>query len=93
MRYPLVSPQIGVLGSDAEPLRDSLIRRGNSIRNRDKRYRGLLWIRRLKVRILPPQPSTRLNWSICLACGAWPFIRSAQDSFRLRLTVMRGTLV
>src|SRR5712692_8693984 len=36
-RYPPVSRQICVPGSDAEPLRSSLIRRGNSIRNRDKR--------------------------------------------------------
>jgi len=49
-------------GSDAEPLRNSLIRRGNSIRQGDWRYRVLLWIRRLKVRILPPQPTS-------LACG------------------------
>src|SRR6266849_9887561 len=56
MRYAPVSRQICVPGSDAEPLRNSLIRRGNSIRNRDKRYGVLLWIRRLKVRILPPQP-------------------------------------
>ena len=49
--------QICVPGSDAEPLRNSLIRRGNSIRKGDWRYRVLLWIIRLKVRILPPQPT------------------------------------
>jgi hypothetical protein len=43
MRYAAVSHQIGVPGSDAVPLRNSLMRRGNSIRNRDKRYRVLLW--------------------------------------------------
>src|SRR6266568_1638930 len=58
-RYASVARQICVPGSDAEPLRNSLIRRGNSIRNRDWRYRVLLWIRRLKVRILPPQPQSR----------------------------------
>jgi hypothetical protein len=51
-----VSRQICVPGSDAEPLRNSLIRRDNSIQKLDWRYRGMLWIRRSKVRNLPPQP-------------------------------------
>jgi hypothetical protein len=66
-RYAPVSHQICVLGSDAEPLRNSPIRRGNSIRKPDKRYSGVLWIRRLKVRILPPQPNavqTHGNWAV-----------------------------
>ncbi len=57
MHYAPVSRQICGLGSDAEPLRNSLIRRSNSTRKLDRRYRVLLWIRRLKVRILPPQPN------------------------------------
>jgi hypothetical protein len=51
-----VSRQICAVGSDAGPPRNPLIRRSNPIRKPNQRYCGLLWIRRLKVRILPPQP-------------------------------------
>ncbi len=57
MHYAHVSRQICALGSAAELFRNSLIRRGSSIRKHRRRYRVLLWIRRLKVRILPPQPT------------------------------------
>src|SRR5213593_2526887 len=44
------------LGSDAVLSRNPLIRRGGPTRKDGRQYCGLLWIRRLKVRILPPQP-------------------------------------
>src|SRR5712691_3967502 len=56
MRYAPDSRQIRVPGSDADPLRNSLIRRGSPTPKGNQRQRGSLWIRRLKVRILPPQP-------------------------------------
>jgi hypothetical protein len=55
-RYALDLLQIRALGSDAGPPRNSLIRRGGLIPKGRCRYHVLLWIRRLKVRILPPQP-------------------------------------
>src|SRR6266581_6354656 len=74
MRYARVLRQICALGSDAGPPRNSFIRRGASIRKRNQRQRGSLWIRRLKVRILPPQPPPQP--SLCgpklLAEYLWP---------------------
>ena len=63
-----ISRQICVLGSDAALPRNSLVRRGGPVRRSDRQWRGLLWIRRLKVRILPPQPTT--------AGGTYPWLES-----------------
>jgi hypothetical protein len=56
MRCAQVLRQICFLDLGAEPPRNPRIRRRRPIRKRCWQYCVLLWIRRLKVRILPPQP-------------------------------------
>src|SRR5712691_7404349 len=55
------SRQIRVLGSDAAPPRNPLMRRSSATRKRCPRYRASLWIRRLEVRILPPQHTSQFH--------------------------------